>query len=277
MKKLLTICAVVGLILGVAGAANANTFTLEFSPNDLLNYSLTDGTRLNQQGIARRFEHQTRTDSGSPWGLAGEYTTYSDGRPIGQNATDDIANVASAYGACTLEYQGISQIQLWLRGGITTTWGETVVQKPSAGQNLTISTDGAGGWSTGSSVQVDVDGGYDSVVFNHDGNPATDPWLNGSNLMSETFSVTGDFYVDENDNGIYDDGIDSDLVEGTDYTLWFYAPMNNCYFEDAYNSGSYINTGVENEKGAMEGTIPEPATMGLLVLGGLFLLRRRSK
>ncbi len=278
MKKVLTICAVAA-VLAAAGAVNANIFTLEFSPNNLLDYSSSDGTRLNQQGTARRFVYQTRVDDQSPWGLEAEYTTYDDDyydRPIGQNATDDIANIASAYSACTEVYQGISWIQLWLRGGTNVQhWGETVVQKPSIGQNLTISTGGAGGWSTGSQVDVDVDGGYDSVVFNHNGNPATDPWLNGSNLMSETFSVTGDFYVDENGNGTYEDGIDSDLVEGTVYTLWFYAVMNNCYFEDAYNAGSYINTGMPNEKGAMEGTIPEPATICLLGLGVLGLLRKK--
>jgi PEP-CTERM motif-containing protein len=276
MKKLVTMCAMVA-VLAAAGVANANVFTLEFSPNELLAYSSSDGTRLDQLGTARRFEYQTRADNLSPWGLAAEYTTYDDAsydRPVGQNATDDIANIASSYSACTAEYQGISQIQLWLRGGISR-WGETIVQKPSAGQNLTISTGGAGGWTTGSQVQVDVDaGGYDSVVFNHNGNPATDPWLNGDNLMSETFSVTGDFYVDENGNGVYDAG-DSDLVEGTKYVLWFYAPVNNCYFQDAYNPGSYINTGMENEKGAIEGTIPEPATMSLLGIGLLALIRRR--
>ena len=92
--------------------------------------------------------------------------------------------------------------------------------------------------------------------------------------MTETFSVTGDFYVDENGNGEYDAG-DSDLVEGENYTLWFYAAVNNCYFEDAYNPGSYINTGTGNEKGAIEGTIPEPATLGLLAVGALALIRRR--
>ena len=275
------VMAAVAVCLAATGLAWANVVTLEFDQNKILNYATSDDTRLNQQGTARRFEYQTRAGESSPWGLTAQYTTYDDGyynRPVGQNATDDIANIGRAYSACTEWYHGISQIQLWLRGGAGAQhWGETVVQKPSAGQNLTISTGGASGWSTNSQVQVDVDGGqYDSVVFNHGGCSDTDPWLNSSNLMTEIFSVTGDFYIDENGNGIYDAG-DSDLVEGKTYTLWFYAPMNNCYFEDAYNLGSYINTGTANEKGAMEGTVPEPATIALLGLGSLTLLSRRRK
>ena len=54
MMRRLKLCAMAGVVLAVAAIAAANTVTLQFNPNDIFNYATSDGTRLSQQGTARK-------------------------------------------------------------------------------------------------------------------------------------------------------------------------------------------------------------------------------
>jgi hypothetical protein len=279
--KYLAAIAGIGLFLAVTGTAGA--MTLAFDANDIFNYATTDDTRLNQQGTARYIQTS---------GVTGRYyQTYNDGtRDIGATAAKDLQSVANILDwSATVGFQGVSHIQLWLSNATNAPkWGEKVVQVGYQ-NSLTASVNGEYDWTaTIGENPWDADGNnppyvpgedqYGIVHYNTvlggaghqnalslDFNPADDLW-----------SVTGDFYVDNNANGVYDTG-DTDLVLGDEYTLWFSAAFNNWHCVDAYGNdawGSFL----------MEGTlsataVPEPITMAGLVLGlgslATYLRRRR--
>ncbi len=226
MKKLLIFCAVVaGLAIG-SSVVQANEVTLVFNANDIFNYATSDDTRLNQQGIARRIWD-------SPTGRY--YLTYNDStRDSGATATDDLESVANILGwdGCWAGYQEASHLQLWLRGSIGNTWGEQVVRNVDF---TAASVYDEFGWT------ADVSTGwvhYNTVLG---GNPSVD-----QNAISPCFhpaeclwSVTGDFFIDNNGNGTYDSAVDSDLVVGQQYTIWFNAALNNWHLVDTYGNDAW--------------------------------------
>ena len=86
------------------------------------------------------------------------------------------------------------------------------------------------------------------------------------NPADELWTVTGDFYVDNNTNSVYDAG-DTDLIVGQDYTIWVAGAFNNWHCVDAYGNDNWGSL-------SMEGTLvatatPEPGTLVLLTLAGL--------
>ena len=262
MKKILTICAVVTLVLAISGMAEA--ITLQFNPNDIFNYATSDDTRLNQQGTARYIYN-------TPTGRA--YRTYNDAtRDLGATAAQDLQSIKNILDwSATAGYQGVSHLQLWISDNNNVrNWGETVVQQNDS--LLTAYTDEydwvadiePNPWDNSKSLAH-----FNTVLGEVGYQNALSPDFNQADGL---WSVTGDFYVDVNANGIYDDGIDSALVVGQNYTLWFSAAFNNWHSVDDYGNAAWGNF-------LMEGTInsaavPEPATMlllgtGLLGLAGL--------
>lgn len=274
MKNVLTLVALV--CLAGASQAYADT-TLQFNPNDIFNYATSDDTRLNQQGTARAIWGQGRTtlDLNATGETGRYYQTYNDGvdpldRMDDATAPQDLQSVANILDwTASYGHQGVCWMQLFLQGGNASAWGETVVLNSGS---MTPSVNGEFGWSASLSgftpvFQTELGGTPDTWnAISPDANPADELWF-----------VTGDLFVDENGNGVYDAGVDSELVMGQEYTIWFFAKLNNWTYVDAYGNG------IGGNPGYIEGTltatvVPVPAAMLLGVLGlGTTGLRLRKR
>jgi len=277
--------AAVALILAATGTAGA--VTLVFDANDIFDYATSDGSRLQQQGTARYL----MTSAFMPEGRY--YQTYNEGtRHLGSTAEEDLLTVANVLTfQATAGYQGVSHVQLWLSDSANAPkWGEKVVQVGNQA-GLTASAGGEVAWTAEVNEHPwDADGDdppyepgtdqYGIVHYNTvlGGTPAEQNAISPDfNPADALWSVTGDFYVDENANGQYDSAVDSDLVIGQDYTLWFSAWTNNWYVEDDYGNGEWGSFEIQ---GTLKATaVPEPVTMAGLVMGigalGGYIRRRR--
>ncbi len=261
MKRLITICVVTELILLLGGVASANVSTLQFNANDIFNYATSDDTRLNQQGTARMIWD-------SPTGRV--YRTYNDAvRDPGATPAQDLQSVANILGwtGASAGYQGISHVQLWLFDNSAAGWGEKVLVKSGT---LSASVNGEFGWT------VDVIGGITHYNTELGGDPLTNQnAISSFNPADQLWSITGDLYVDNDGDGLYDTG--EDLVVGNQYTIWFNAAFNNWYCLDAYGNEAW---GGPDVQGTLHATvIPAP---GAILLGSIgvalvgWLKRRRA-
>ena len=284
--KPLMVLVAVAAVLSLGSVASA-TITLQFDPNDIFNYPTSDDTRLNQLGTARYV--QTSSVTGR------YYQTYNDGtRDAGATASGDLQSVQNIMQWNAFAgYQGVSHLQLWLSNGNNAPqWGETVVQVGYQG-SLTASVNGEYDWDAAILENPwDADGNNPPYV------PGTDEYgiahfnteLGGAghqNAISPDFnpaeklwSVTGDFYVDENANGQYDPGTDSALMVGQQYPIWFAATFNNWHCVDDYGNDAWGSFLVEGT--LMATAVPEPASLiiwGLLGAAGagLGVWRRRRR
>ena len=258
MKKLARIAVMVVVLCGVSDVALAAS-TLVFDPMDIFNYATSDDTRLNQQGTAR----YVGTGGSSPTGRY--YQTYNDStRDSGATAAQDLQSVSNILEwSAEYGYQGVSHIQLWLSDNPNVhKWGENVVQVASV-HSLSASVNGEYDWTATTTVNP-WDASYDIAHYNTNlGGTGHQNALSSYHAAQQLWSVSGDFYVDNNGNGEYDAG-DSDLIVGEQYTLWFSASFNNWHCVDDYGNDVWGNF-------TMEGTIlatyvPAP---GAILLGGI--------
>ena len=242
MKKLFVFLVVLGFFM--AGNVWANTVTLQFNPMDVFNYATSDNTMLNQQGTARKIE------------AANVFRTYND---VGHATAYDLTAVANILGwtGAGAGFQGVSFIQLWLVGGAAY-WGEKVVMKP--GTTLSASANGEYDWTT----YINPYGvGLSIASYNTEltGDPDHQNALSTFNPAQNLWSVTGDFFIDNNGNGIYDDG-DEDLVIGQQYTIWFAAAINNWAYFDGVSDQSWGSPPLQGTIIAL--AVPGPSTINVL-------------
>lgn len=291
----LAILIAVGAVLSLGGVASAG-ITLQFDPNDVFNYATTDNTRLNQLGTARYIQNLNILYDNTGSSVSRYYQTYNDGtRDTGATATQDLQSVQNILEwSATAGFQGVSHLQLWLSDmSSVPAWGEKVVQVGYQG-SLVASVNGEYDWTAKIEENPwDTDGNSPPYV------PGTDEYgiahfntvLGGPghqnaispdfNLADKLWSVTGEFYVDENANGQYDLGTDSLPVLGQDYPIWFAASFNNWRCVDAYGNDVWASFTMQGT--LMATAVPEPGSfivwglLGAVCAGGALSWRLRRK
>jgi len=154
-------------------------------------------------------------------------------------ADQDLQSVASILGwdGGWAGYQGVSHLQLWLQGAIGNTWGEQVVRKSFTGASV----NNEFGWT----AYISGDLAHFNTMLGGDPNTnqnAISPFFHPAEKL---WSVVGDFYFDNNNNGAYDLGVDTDLAIGQQYTIWFNAANNNWRCVDAYGNDNWGSPDIE--------------------------------
>ncbi len=278
MKRLITICVVMGMILTVTTVAEAAVLTIDFRPNDLLDLYPADysGSKTTQDN-ARRL-HET-------W--ASEfYNTFSDYMATGHTQPDDY-NTYLNWRTGLGEGEGLNSFSTWLHGDTAArAWGEVLIADPCQQMSATVAA--GSGWNvtiTENEWDTGFGKGWIAVYWTTDSSKYIRP--GGADLG--TFSFTADLYVDTDENNNI--AGDPDAVAGAPYRIWFADTVTNwddddtraLVFDDAgwgsldpsYDEFASATAGDSALEAIL--TVPEPATMCLLGLGGLSLLRRKRQ
>jgi hypothetical protein len=297
MKKLMTVCPVVTMVLAVSGGVQATT--IEFRPNDWFDQcaSVSTGGDKATQEDARAL---VKFNGGS--GVREGYVTWENSaygytpsfyKVVQPNAINTYHNWAQGLG----EGEGISGFNMWILPSGTTynsvlSWGPKVVMSSMAAANdagdFTATAGTAGnGWQW---EAIEIYAGIYGVQWTTE-DPLKYLRPGGDNLG--TFSFTGDFMYDGDNNGTGDRA----LAVGDEIRLWLGAvnggvsfDQDSLHFDDNWASDyspSYVAFNDQYKpadadryiaaNAIMNVTIPEPATMSLLGLGALTLLCRKRK
>jgi hypothetical protein len=278
------------VVLLVSSAGIASTKTIEFRPNDWFSqcgaYSTTadKATQEDARALAK-WSGSSGREVYATWETSSYgYTTsfYGVEQP---KAINTYHNWVQGLG----EGEGISRFNMWILPSGTVynnqiSWGPRVVMSSmgaanDAGDFAATSGTAGNGWQ---SEVIAIYGGIYGVQWS---TTDSSKYLRPDGVNLGTFSITGDFMYDGDNNGTGD----RDLAVTDDIRLWLGAVNNSLHFDDnwagsyspsyeAFND-QYAPVGIDRYIAAnavMDVTIvPEPATMLLLGLGAVVLRKKK--
>jgi hypothetical protein len=245
MKTLVTICAVVTVILVISGLASATVTTITFNGSDIVAPCVTPSTTgipVVGDGAFSYTDGQIRTYTAVPGVTVGTWT--GTGNPVAFN---------NWLNGLDSEGEGLSGFNLWLQDGASNQaamWGENI----SLTDYTSITAFAPAGWSA-------------EVI------PC--PWggtFAGSKLIAYT-AENSNYYLRQNNVPVGVFGFTANINTVSDYQMWVGA-----------GNASQSDTGVDQLAGVEGGVyfqraitaVPEPATMSLLAIGALSLIRRKK-
>ena len=256
MKRLLTICAVVTMVLAVSGVAQAET--VNFTESDIISATGGLSDASNQWGLwavrARPIVNGTYTITGASTSQTGWGTTA----PSSYSWNTYGTNCAWFWDASGAEVAGNASNPLYMMMDVS----QNNFLSASFDENAAYVGDYAPGCDgvqgTGDDIGTFYASGYDNGA-------------GGTNLITavgSTFSF--DFTLDTGTwNGQWEF-----LVDGSKYTLGT-CGIPGSWVEDFF--GDYGTGGGLSGNMGDGYTVPEPATVCLLGLGALSLLRRKRR
>jgi hypothetical protein len=271
----------VGVLCAIA---SANPVQFKFDASDFLNVTAGVAGDAATQADGRRV--RAYDSSGN---LADLYSTWTQGTAI----TGDIAAYNTWKNSLTSS-EGISEFSIWL---VPDAFGGT---NPDASNNyntkLGYAVAGGNGWGADGRGQVLYGAGPDGWSFKvaYYGNIPLPTWYttDPSKYLRPGEDLGNAFTLGAN-LAYWNGGTASDVVVGNSYRMWFWSDSGS---ESLGTTGlptenTFQFTGVNNPNlGGSDGsevdfrafmnltaqTTPEPATMSMLVLGGLALIRRKK-
>jgi hypothetical protein len=233
MKKLITICAVIGLIVAVSGTAQASQ-TYRFNPNDLIDLWAA-GAPNPDNAVDPSPYPRSIYDPGVSQGYSA-YTGIGAWNTAGTGSTLD-TNIGNDFNAWRNVNGGfITAFNIWLADNPRARgWGETLVIKPNTG--LSATADAGGLWD----VEVSTNAWHSDLYYAEWAvkDVANALKIGGSDIGDFSFSAT--LYVDIDEDGW--DETDPLAVLGEDYTIWFggYGVGDNSFAYGAEYYGTSAN------------------------------------